>query len=701
MSVGRAGPTLTQLGSGKVLSAGGNNRDGGPVAPTPVSELFDPAGAAWSATGSLTLARVGHSATLLTAPGCGANCGKVLVAGGNAPAGVTAAAELYDPVAGTWSATAPMAQARTAHTATRLPDGRVLVAGGLSGAALSSAELFDPATATWTSAGAMADARADHTATLLGDGRVLVVAGRGAGLGEIADAELFHPAGNNWTAAGTLEVPRSFHSATLLGDGRVFVAGGRGGTPVDMRRSVEIYDPAPGASGWSVGPSMGLARSSHVAVRLGDGSVLVAGGGAPNRAELISSERYDPVSGMWRYRGNLGEARSSLGAVVLGGAGCAPRCGDVLAAGGTRQLTQFYAKSELYDPAAPTPPGRVSDLTATADSSSSIALAFSAPASILAFPPPAARYDIRQSSAPITTAAAFAAAAPLCGGVCRFGPASIGARLTLRVTGLAAGTTHHFALRALDDSNGVGALSNDAAATTISIARAVGDLSVAAVSARTARLTFSAPPAGGLTPAPATAYEIRQARSPIVNDASFSAARPLCGGTCRFTPGSIGATITLKVTGLTPRGTYRYALRARDRTGALGARSNAVTIRMPPDRIKPGRVKMLAPRLARGRVTLRFRAVASDGRHGPAVRLYVVRLAGRTIRTARAFGRARSLCRAPGCRYTPRRAGQVLTLKVKGLRPGRTYYAAVQARDGAGNHGRRSRSVRVRNRGAP
>jgi hypothetical protein len=78
---------------------------------------------------------------------------------------------------GTWTVTDPMNTARASHTATRLPDGRVLVAGGYSGHAVSTAELYDPATGTWTGTDDMNVARADHTATLLLDGTVLVAGG--------------------------------------------------------------------------------------------------------------------------------------------------------------------------------------------------------------------------------------------------------------------------------------------------------------------------------------------------------------------------------------------------------------------------------------------------------------------------------------------------------------------------------------------
>ena len=94
---------------------------------------------------------------------------------------------------GTWSSTSSMATARKYHSATLLPDGKVLVAGGYgSSGILASAELYDPASGTWSSTGSMATARTDHSATLLPGGKVLV-AGGGNDSGALASAELYDP----------------------------------------------------------------------------------------------------------------------------------------------------------------------------------------------------------------------------------------------------------------------------------------------------------------------------------------------------------------------------------------------------------------------------------------------------------------------------------------------------------------------------
>jgi hypothetical protein len=115
-------------------------------------------------TGSLNTTRYSHSATLL-------ENGKVLVAGGENNSAYLASAELYEPTSETWTNTGSLTQVHSDHTATLLPNGKVLVAGGLTRYFpifySSAAELYDPVTGTWTATGAMTNQRARHTATLL------------------------------------------------------------------------------------------------------------------------------------------------------------------------------------------------------------------------------------------------------------------------------------------------------------------------------------------------------------------------------------------------------------------------------------------------------------------------------------------------------------------------------------------------------
>src|SRR5439155_21698951 len=127
--------------------------------------------------------------------------GMVLVAGGTGNFSVFASAELYDPARRTWSFSGSLNTARAGHTATLLPNGMVLVAGGYdidlnnNQNSLASAELYDPTSGTWTATGSLNTARASHTATLLPDGMVLVAGGGRGGLPfPFAGAELYDPA---------------------------------------------------------------------------------------------------------------------------------------------------------------------------------------------------------------------------------------------------------------------------------------------------------------------------------------------------------------------------------------------------------------------------------------------------------------------------------------------------------------------------
>ena len=125
-----------------------------------------------------------------------------------------------------WMATGSMATARYLHTATLLPNGQVLVAGGYGGLALASGELYDPATGVWTETGSR-NCTLSYTATLLPNGQVLVAGGVGPFyLGCLGTAELYDPATGVWTGAGHMAKARARHTATLLPNGLVLVAGG-------------------------------------------------------------------------------------------------------------------------------------------------------------------------------------------------------------------------------------------------------------------------------------------------------------------------------------------------------------------------------------------------------------------------------------------------------------------------------------------
>jgi hypothetical protein len=300
----RRSHTATELSigpnAGEVLVAGGYN---GTYLNS--AELYDPPTATWATTGSMSQARESHTATLLTT---GPNAGEVLVAGGTtAGTGALSSAELYNPATGTWSTTGNMNEARSLHTATLLTTGpnagKVLITGGVIGSvALSSAELYDPVAGTWSTTGSMSMARSQHTATLLttgpNAGDVLVAGGFNGSI-DLSSAELYNPVTGTWSTTGSMNEAREIHTAALLttgpNAGKVLVAGGFNGS-TDELSSAELYDPATGT--WSTTGSMSVARDLHTATVLttgpNAGKVLIAGGSPEFGVYLSSAELFVP-----------------------------------------------------------------------------------------------------------------------------------------------------------------------------------------------------------------------------------------------------------------------------------------------------------------------------------------------------------------------------------------------------------------------
>jgi WD40 repeat protein len=323
LNTGRYVHTATLLPNGTVLVAGGFY--GSTFAS---AELYGPASGQWTPTGNLNNARYGHSATLLPN-------GKVLVAGGgndDSNHAKLSSAELFDQSSGTWTITGNLTTARSGQTATLLPNGKVLVAGGvITGGQTGSAELYDPASGTWTTTGSLAVARYNHTATLLPNGKVLVTGGYD-GNNVFANAELYDSASGAWTATGSLATARYGHTATLLPNGKVLVAGGINFSGV--LPSAELYDPASGT--WKGTGSLATARYGHTATLLPNGQVLVAGG--------ASAELYDPATGTWPANGNLNHGHDGHTATLLSD-------GSVLVAG-SNQLGSARS-AELYHSTSP------------------------------------------------------------------------------------------------------------------------------------------------------------------------------------------------------------------------------------------------------------------------------------------------------------------------------------------------------------
>ena len=235
----------------------------------------------FSDTGHMIVARKYHTATRL-------QNGDVLIAGGlfsacSSCAGENlASAEVFDHTTGKFRQVSSMFTQRTNHTATLLLNGKVLIVGGgnFSGS-LGSAELYDPVTETFSLTGEMTVARQRHASTLLPDGKVLVVGGwrdpyDSLSSWEVDVAETYDPATGVFSFAGKMVEGRHAHSATPLPDGPVFVAGGASDVDCTSLSSTEVFDPASNVFAASL--QMPLARAFHTATLLQDGRVFLAGG---------------------------------------------------------------------------------------------------------------------------------------------------------------------------------------------------------------------------------------------------------------------------------------------------------------------------------------------------------------------------------------------------------------------------------------
>jgi hypothetical protein len=343
LNIPRHSHTATLLPNGNVLAVGGFSNA---FSSLDSAELYDTAAGTWSVTGSLNSVRVFHTATLL-------QNGKVLVAGGfvfpTIPAGLPnftpvpspfrlSSSELYDPATGTWSPTGSLAATHAEHTATLLPNGKVLIGGGTSDdfSIVHNAELYDPAAGTWGPAASPNTFHFAHTATLLQNGNVLVAGGRADAQGDFdipvpSRAELYDPVSSSWREVGTAIIIGG-HTATLLPNAKVLVAGGSVVSPITPR-GAELYDPA--AEMLSYTGNLNVGRYGHTATLLPNGKVLVAGGDGGDLAEL-----YDPESAIWTSTSILNAGRFSHTATLL------PN-GNVLVAGG-RGAQNALNSAELY-----------------------------------------------------------------------------------------------------------------------------------------------------------------------------------------------------------------------------------------------------------------------------------------------------------------------------------------------------------------
>jgi hypothetical protein len=343
MATSRRHSQCYPLPDGRILVVGGTDTtgvDGAASSFYATAEIYDPATGTWTATGSLTPGgRVLHTATALPD-------GRILITGGWNGSAALSSAEIYNPATGAFSATGSMTTARANHKQAMLFNGRVLITGGFDsgGTPIASAEIYNPATGTFSAtAGPMAAARSAHRMNTVGDGKVLVTGGFGAGGAELATAELFNPVTGTFTAAGSLAHARANHGTTVLPTGEVLVTGGHGGGGV--LGSTELYDPD--TNTFSAGQKLKQARQSHSAPLLPNGLILISGGNNNTSDDwdiqtnfLSSAELYNPATHTFTTTGSKTNATCNGNPMLLW-------TGKFLFAGGGTN------EAELYTPEMP------------------------------------------------------------------------------------------------------------------------------------------------------------------------------------------------------------------------------------------------------------------------------------------------------------------------------------------------------------
>lgn len=299
-------------------------------------EIGDPSAQTWEKTDSLSAPREAPVVVAL-------RDGQTLMTGGqrgeNFEPAAFSSTYVFDPSTRRWSRSGLLNTARSGAAGVALPDGRVLVAGGVfldaatTPRILDSAELWDPGSGRRSRTGRLAEPRLDASAVALTDGRVLIVGGiarREDAPLEQASAEVYDPLSGQWSSAGTLEAARPGFVLVALADGGALAAGGLGNRGLGERLpvpTVERFDPV--SNTWSAAADLPVAVAGAAAVRLADGLVLIAGGSArppvqidPDagtyKSGLIADAAiFDPETGTWLVIAPMPTPRAGASAVLL------------------------------------------------------------------------------------------------------------------------------------------------------------------------------------------------------------------------------------------------------------------------------------------------------------------------------------------------------------------------------------------------
>ncbi|MGC6488485.1 MAG: Kelch repeat-containing protein [Planctomycetota bacterium] len=293
MASARVLHSAVRMNDGRVLIVGGADQNATTLSSC---EIYDPAVDQFFPTGSMATPRVLHGACLMAD-------GRVMVAGGtdtlsanitDVVTGTLNSAEIYDPATGVWSSTSNIGGRRLAPALTRLPNGEVMVSGGVEisfffgfpVSASSTNKVQRWSNGGWSNGPNMAQGRSGHqyNQVRLNDGRILMTGGidvpsllGATNAAPISGAEVFNPANGTWQTVN-MPIARALHSATLLGDGRVAVCGGAQGllTAPASISAVHVFQPS--TNSWSSAPPLTGPRASHVARLLPDGTLALFGG---------------------------------------------------------------------------------------------------------------------------------------------------------------------------------------------------------------------------------------------------------------------------------------------------------------------------------------------------------------------------------------------------------------------------------------
>jgi len=370
--------TATLLADGRILITGGSSSVGGAALAT--AEVYNPTTGRFQTTGTMNVARIGHSATRL-------NDGRVLIVGGTATNGSNTA-EVYNPtgnLAGTFTYTGPTVKNRTGHSATLLSNGQVLIAGGGDPRdpthLPNKGELFTPSANAFTeTTGSMISPRTLPSASRLPDGRVLLAGGDGWTTSTnpfthltldvsmpLFTTELYNPSTQTFTSGPNMSSVRVAPSSTslLLNNGKTLLVGT--GEASFQPPTAQVFNPlnntlsAPIALHQDINTNGDVGSAGHKAAILANGNVLITGGATYSNltaAELLNpfivstlpyAFIYNPTAQTFtRYTADLARASHTMTSL--------PNCkvlitGGAVAGGSVTNSTVIFQYSGCLSPA--------------------------------------------------------------------------------------------------------------------------------------------------------------------------------------------------------------------------------------------------------------------------------------------------------------------------------------------------------------